>query len=120
MNNEVRKLDSFSYSSWGGLAADVCRHGESAESGHTKGKDLQSFLQISYDEAVNGCEKAITVEAGDVKRDMTLKIPEGIGLECRGIIRVEGEGMPSPDCGPNGDLYVNVKVEGVSYGWNYA
>ena len=68
--------------------------------GPARGSDLETEVQLSFDEAVNGT--MVTVNGTKVK------IPAGIGDG--GRIRVTGRGAPGEAGAPAGDLYVRVRV----------
>ena len=55
------------------------------------------------------CRECRGEGATRIKREITVKIPAGIDNEMR--MRVAGEGEPSRDGGPSGDLYVDVYVK---------
>ena len=65
-----------------------------------KGQDLESEVELSFDDAING----VTVAVNGSK----VKIPGGIGDG--GRIRIPGKGGPGQGGAPPGDLYVRVRV----------
>jgi molecular chaperone DnaJ len=70
--------------------------------GPRKGRDLQTEVRLSFDDAINGT---------------TVKVPSGAnvriapGIRDGARIRVAGRGEPGPNNGPRGDLYVDVRVD---------
>ena len=72
--------------------------------GSRRGKNLYYEMTIDFGEAIFGLEKEINVESGRV----VIKIPQGVrdGTE----LRFAGKGMPRPDGGTAGDLYITVRV----------
>ena len=70
-----------------------------------RGADYQTSVVVSFEEAVFGTTKEVTVDGKKLK----VKIPAGIddGL----AIRLNGKGGEAPDGGVRGDLYVRVKVK---------
>ena len=71
-----------------------------------RGADYQANVTLTFEEAIFGCTKKITVNSKDLK----VKIPAGIddGMS----IRLRGKGGPAPEGGTEpGDLYVRVKVK---------
>lgn len=71
-----------------------------------RGADYQTSVTLSFEEAIFGTTKKVTVEGEDLK----VKIPAGIddGMS----IRLRGKGGPAPESGLEpGDLYVRVRVK---------
>ena len=70
-----------------------------------RGADYRSSLTISFEDAIFGATKTITVDGKSIK----LKIPQGIddGMS----IRLAGRGGAAPEGGEKGDLYVQVRVK---------
>lgn len=71
----------------------------------SRGADWQTSLTITFEEAVFGTVKNITVDGKSIK----LKIPQGIddGMS----IRLSGRGGEAPKGGTRGDLYVQIRVK---------
>lgn len=70
-----------------------------------RGADYQTSVALSFEEAIFGTAKKVSVEGEDLK----VKIPAGIddGMS----IRLRGKGGPAPEGGTEpGDLYVRVRV----------
>ena len=70
-----------------------------------RGPDYQTSVALTFEEAIFGTTKNISVDGKDLK----VKIPAGIddGMS----IRLRGKGGPAPEGGSEpGDLYVKVKV----------
>ena len=71
-----------------------------------RGPDYQTSVALTFEEAIFGTTKNISVDGKDLK----VKIPAGIddGMS----IRLRGKGGPAPEGGSEpGDLYVKVKVK---------
>ncbi|MBQ5812191.1 molecular chaperone DnaJ, partial [Candidatus Saccharibacteria bacterium] len=71
-----------------------------------RGADYQTAVTLSFEEAIFGTTKKVTVEGKDLK----VKIPAGIddGMS----IRLRGKGGPAPEgASEPGDLYVRVRVK---------
>ena len=68
--------------------------------GPARGQDLESEVQLSFDDAINGAMVAVN--------GTKVKIPAGIGDG--GRIRIPGKGGPGGPGAPAGDLYVRVRV----------
>ena len=76
-----------------------------------RGNDLNAEVQITFDEAVFGCEKTITIQnpnqPGSRPQTHQVKIPAGI--ETGKSIRLAGKGMPGSG-GAAGDLFLKITV----------
>jgi molecular chaperone DnaJ len=70
-----------------------------------RGADYQTNTTLTFEEAIFGTTKTVSVNGGDIK----VKIPAGIddGMS----IRLRGKGGPAPEGGEAGDLYVRIKVK---------
>ena len=71
-----------------------------------RGADYQVAVTLTFEEAIFGVNKTVSVNGADLK----VKIPAGIddGMS----IRLRGKGGPAPEKGAEpGDLYVRVKVK---------
>ncbi|MDO4742358.1 MAG: DnaJ C-terminal domain-containing protein [Candidatus Saccharibacteria bacterium] len=71
-----------------------------------KGADYQTLVTLTFEEAIFGTTKAISVNGEEMK----VKIPAGIddGMS----IRLQGKGGPAPAAGAKaGDLYVKIRVK---------
>ena len=71
-----------------------------------RGADYQTTVTLTFEEAIFGTNKTVTVESKDLK----VKIPAGIddGMS----VRLRGRGGPAPEGGTEpGDLYVRVRVK---------
>lgn len=75
--------------------------------GPMKGHDVEQELHIDFGSAVRGTtlELRTTASAAPV----TVRIPPGADQGSR--VRIPGQGAPSPNGGPNGDLILIVSVE---------
>ncbi len=69
-----------------------------------KGADIEAELEIDFIDSILGGEKVIYVKGAPIK----VKIPEGIKEGQK--IRLAGKGEPGINGGPNGDLYIKIKV----------
>ena len=71
-----------------------------------RGADYQTSVTLTFEEAIFGATKVVSVDGSDLK----VKIPAGIddGMS----IRLRGKGGPAPEGGTErGDLYVKIKVK---------
>ena len=74
-----------------------------------RGRDLDHRVDVSLEEAFHGSQRTLTLrdEQGRPRR-IEVKIPKGVKTDSR--VRVAGEGHPGMGGGPNGDLYLVVRV----------
>jgi len=74
-----------------------------------KGKDVRYTLEVSFEEAVFGASKTITIPVGDGKtRDFTVVISPG--LKPGTVKTMKGEGEPGKGGAASGDLHVMIRV----------
>lgn len=73
-----------------------------------RGNDLEYNLSITLEEVYNGADKKLSFRKGKETEEIQFKIPKGIGSGQK--LRLTGKGNPGAYGGPNGDLYINVKV----------
>ncbi len=74
--------------------------GHSAE----RGGDVESTLRLSFEEAVAGGKREVTLPSGDTVR---ITVPEAVERGTR--VRLRGQGDPGP-AGERGDLYLTYEV----------
>lgn len=71
-----------------------------------RGADYQTSVTLTFEEAIFGTNKTVTVDGKDLK----VKIP--VGIDDGMSIRLRGKGGPAPEGGAErGDLYVRVRVK---------
>jgi curved DNA-binding protein len=73
-----------------------------------KGQDLVYELPLTLEEAFASENKVISYQVGGRQESVSLKIPPGIAAGKK--LRLAGKGQPSPYGGPNGDLYVQIRI----------
>ena len=81
----------------------------------SKGSDLRYTLNISFEEAALGTEKVVHFVRQRVGKDETAKlsvnVPAGVKEDQRLKLANEGDGPAAGSSGPNGDLFVIIKVQ---------
>ena len=82
-----------------------------------KGSDLTSDVTISFDEAVSGCEKLITLQNPQTGKRQSLQVHIPAGIDTGKSIRLKGKGMPGTgggEAGSHGNVYFDdCEVDGV-------
>jgi molecular chaperone DnaJ len=73
-----------------------------------RGRDVETTVSLSFEEAARGAERKIRVDLPTGRRDVTVKIPAGIADGKR--IRVRSRGETPAQGGESGDLFVRVNV----------
>lgn len=73
-----------------------------------KGQDLIYELPMTLEEISRPTRKVISFQVDGRKENLAVKVPAGIASGQK--LRLPGKGQPSPLGGPNGDLYVQIKV----------
>lgn len=74
-----------------------------------KGEDAQSEITVSFDDAVFGCDKIITLRDGS-GNSQPLKVHIPAGIDDGKKIRLKGKGHPGHGGGEPGDLFLKVKI----------
>ena len=98
---------------FGGNSADWSNFtGGSARGRSTsrKGSDVMADLTISFDEAVFGCEKSISLQDPNTGKVSNLSIHIPAGIESGKTVRLKGQGNPGRNGGAAGDVLLNVNV----------
>ncbi len=79
-----------------------------------KGRNLEFELEIDFEEAAFGTQKELMVTRPDPQsgraKSETVKVKIPAGVDNGSIIRVSGKGDPGLNGGPQGDLYVHVRI----------
>ena len=77
--------------------------------GPTKGQDAETKITVSFDEAINGGERQVSLRQPDGgTRSLNIKIPAG--SEHGSKLRLKEQGHPAPAGGTAGDLYLQIEV----------
>ena len=98
---------------FGGNSADWSNFtGGSARGRSTscKGSDVMADLTISFDEAVFGCEKSVSLQDPATGKVSNLSIHIPAGIESGKTVRLKGQGNPGRNGGAAGDVLLKVNV----------
>jgi curved DNA-binding protein len=93
-------------SGFGDLFGDLIGR-QRRQRGPVKGPDLESEITIDFASAVQGATLELRPQ-GNGGNSMTVRIPAGASEGSR--VRIGGQGGPSPNNGPRGDLVLTVHV----------
>jgi DnaJ-class molecular chaperone len=80
-----------------------------------RGQDLESELDLGFEQAVRGVRTSIALErpGGDGREHLQVRVPAGVRDGQR--LRVRGKGAPGPGGGPPGDLFLRIRVRPHAY-----
>lgn len=74
----------------------------------SKGQDREAEITITPEEGFRGTERRISIQSAGGDKTISFKIPAGIKDGEK--IKLSGQGGPGKNGGPNGDLYLNIKL----------
>ena len=98
---------------FGGNSTDWSSFTGGSSRGHStsrKGSDVMADLTISFDEAVFGCEKSVSLQDPATGKVSNLSIHIPAGIESGKTVRLKGQGNPGRNGGAAGDVLLNVNV----------
>lgn len=75
--------------------------------GPMRGQDIEQAITIPFESAVRGT--TLQLKAPGASAPVTVRIPPGANQGSR--VRIAGQGAPSPNGGPSGDLILEIHVE---------
>lgn len=73
-----------------------------------RGRDLVYELSLTLEEASTTTSKNISYQVGGHQEKVCVKVPAGIAAGKK--LRLAGKGQPGSYGGPNGDLYIQIRV----------
>ncbi len=73
-----------------------------------RGSDVEATLRLSFEEAVRGGERQVSLDIGGRTTRINVRIPPGIESGQR--LRIAGKGLAGAGGGPPGDLFLRVEV----------
>lgn len=77
-------------------------------SGPQRGRDRESTVELSLEQAAQGCTMGLIVPTPSGSREIEVQIPAGVHAGQR--IRLRGQADPGSDGGLPGDLYLHVQL----------
>lgn len=75
-----------------------------------RGRDVEAALRLSLEEAYRGGQKSITIQDASPSGTKTLEVNIPAGIKDGAKIRLSGQGDSGVNGGPNGDLYLKVRI----------
>ncbi len=75
-----------------------------------QGRDIHVTLNVSFDEAFNGCTKKVSVKLPGASLTETLDVKVPAGAVDGGRVRFRGKGAEGVNGGANGDLLVTTRI----------
>ncbi|WBQ11508.1 DnaJ domain-containing protein [Hyphomonadaceae bacterium ML37] len=69
------------------------------------GPDMRGEINVSFEESVLGAKKRVSFQGG---RAIEISVPAGV--EDGQVLRLRGQGAPSPQGGPAGDALITVRI----------
>lgn len=84
------------------------RYQRTGQSAQRKGGDVQTDMPIFLEDTLTDELKTISYHLAGANKKLKVKIPAGVADG--EIIRLKGQGAPGVSGGPNGDLYIRIRL----------
>ena len=82
--------------------------GQRRPSGPRRGRDRENTVELSLEQAAQGCTLSLIVPTAEGTREVEVRIPAGVHSGQR--VRLRGQADPGSDGGAPGDLYLHVQL----------
>ncbi len=112
----IRRGEGAFGSSWdvsdffGGFGGQQGGYGANYAPRPQQGRDINVTLNVSFDEAFNGCTKKVSVRLPNASSAETLDVKVPAGAVDGGRVRFRGKGAAGTNGGANGDLLVTTRI----------
>ena len=78
-----------------------------------RGDDVRATVSVAFETAVSGGAVDVRIDRGGKVETLTVKVPPGVGSGQ--VVRLAGQGSPSPRGGAAGDLFLTIDIEPHAY-----
>jgi DnaJ-class molecular chaperone len=93
----------------GGMGAEEAgRRGRGARPRTRKGRDVESEIELTLDDAFHGTTRQLAIRTDGHARTVPVRIPAGVGDGSR--VRIGGEGEQGAGGAASGDLYLRIRL----------
>ena len=78
-----------------------------------RGEDVRATVSVPFETAVSGGAVDVRIDRGGKVETLTVKVPPGVSSGQ--VVRLAGQGSPSPRGGTAGDLFLTIDIEPHAY-----
>ena len=78
-----------------------------------RGEDVRATVSVPFETAVSGGAVDVRIDRGGSVETLTVKVPPGVNSGQ--VVRLAGQGSPSPRGGTAGDLFLSIDIEPHAY-----